>query len=394
MTTSVTTPSVEELVARVEPVIRAHAATAEAERRLAPEAMHAIVEAGLLQSLVPRAYGGLEMDALTALRLFEAIARIDSAAGWITANSSIVATLPMLLPSEGAAELFAQPRAMLAGGWFPPGKAEPVQGGYRVSGQWAFGSGSNYATWLTGQALVSENGAPRLGPDGNPVAMIVWVRAGEAEVLDNWDTLGMRGTGSHDFRVADVFVPERRTWTIAPLTGLPPAYAGPTYRLGLWQIGPLNAMVALGIARAAVEDAIALAATKTPSYTQMGLADRPIVQDRIARARAAVEAGRSYVERAVQQAWDHVVQTGKLIDLEHGIPMALAGCHGHEAACQAVDLVHSVVGTTGIRAEYRFQQYFRDVHTVSQHAFSSPSRFESLGKILLGRESDWGFYYL
>jgi alkylation response protein AidB-like acyl-CoA dehydrogenase len=334
------------------------------------------------------------MEPVEALRLFEAVSRIDSAAGWITANSSGIATLPMLLPAEGGAELFSQPRTLLAGGWFPPGKAEPVQGGYRVSGQWAFGSGSNYASWLTGQVLVYDNGTPRLGLDGHPVAMIIWMRADEAEVLNNWNTLGMRGTGSHDFRAADVFVPERRTWTIAPITSLPPAYAGPLYRLGLWTVGPLNAAVALGIARAAVEDAIALAATKTPSYTQTGLADRPVVQDRIARARAHVEAGWSYVESAVTKAYEHTLQTGERIGVEYGIPMALAGSHGHEAAAQAVDLIHSVVGTSGIRAEQRFQQYFRDVHTVSQHAFSSPSRFESVGKLLLGRESDWGFYYL
>lgn len=394
MTTQASTPSVEELVAQVEPTIRRYAAAAEAERRLAPETVAALLDAGVMQTWVPRAYGGREMDPLPALRLFEEIARIDSAAGWIAANSSGIATLPMFLPAEGGAELFSQPRTLLAGGWFPPGRAEPVQGGYRVSGRWAFGSGSNYATWLTGQALVYDNGAPRLGPDGNPVAMIVWMRADEAEVLDTWHTLGMRGTGSHDFRVSDVFVPERRTWTIAPVTGLPPAYSGPLYRLGLWFVGPVNASVAIGIARAAVEDAIALAGAKTPSYTQTALADRSIVQDRIARARAAVDAARSYVEKAVGQAWQHTQETGKLISMEYGIPMALAGSYAHEATCQAVDLVQSVVGTTGIRAEQRFQQYFRDVHTVSQHAFSSPSRFESVGKILLGRESDWAFYYL
>jgi alkylation response protein AidB-like acyl-CoA dehydrogenase len=389
-----TTATPEDLVAQVEPVLRQYAGRAESERRLAPQAVNAILDAGLLKSLTPRAYGGFEMEPVAALRLFEAVSRIDSAAGWITANSSGIATLPMLLPAEGAAELFSQPRTLLAGGWFPPGKAVPVQGGYRVSGRWAFGSGSNYATWLTGQALVYDNGTPRLGPDGNPVAMIIWVRADEAEVLDNWDTLGMRGTGSHDFRADDVFVPERRTWTIAPITGLPEAYAGPLYRLGLWVVGPINASVALGIARAAVEDAITLAASKTPSYTQTGLADRPVVQDRIARAQAQVEAGRSYIESAVTKAWEHTLRTGARIGPEYGIPMALAGSYGHEAAAQAVDLVHSVVGTSGIRAEQPFQQYFRDVHTVSQHAFSSPSRFESVGKILLGRESDWGFYYL
>jgi len=224
--------------------------------------------------------------------------------------------------------------------------------------------------------------------------MIVWMRASEARVLDNWNTLGMRGTGSHDYVVNDAFVPEHRTWRIGPLGDLPPAYAGPLCRLGIWWVGPLNASVALGIARAMVEDAIALAATKTPSYTMTGLADRPVAQDRIARAKAAIDAGMSYIERSVQRAYEHTLMSGDRIGVEQGIPLALAGSYGHEAANQAVDLVHSVVGTSGIRAEQRFQQYFRDVHTVSQHAFSTPSRFESIGKLLLGRETDWAFYTL
>ncbi len=394
MPTSDAMRAVDDMLAQVEPVLRQYAAQAEAERRLAPEAIEALHDAGVFRSLLPRAYGGLELDPLSALRLFEAIAHIDSAAGWISANQSGISTLPMLFPAACGEELFAQPRTLLAGGWFPPGKAEPVQGGYRVSGQWAFGSGSNYADWFTAQALVFENGAPKLGPDGNPIPLIVWVRASEARVLDNWNTLGMRGTGSHDYVVDDAFVPEHRTWRIGPLGPLPPAYAGPLYRMGIWIVCPYNGAIALGIARAAVDDAIALAATKTPSYTMTGLADRPVVQDRIARAKATIEAGMSYIERSLQRAYEHTLASGQRIGVEQGIPLALSGSYGHEAANQAVDLVHSVVGTSGIRAEQRFQQYFRDVHTISQHAFSTPSRFESVGKLLLGRETDWAFYTL
>jgi indole-3-acetate monooxygenase len=392
MTTIALSP--EQIVAQIEPVLREYAAVAEAERRLAPEAMNAMIESGVFRTWVPRAYGGLEMDPLPALRMFEAIARIDSAAGWLAANQSGVASLAMLMPAEGSAEMFTDPRAVCAGGWFPPGVAVPVQDGYRVTARWSFGSGCQYATWLTGQALVHENGALRLGPDGNPEAIIVFFPAHEAEILDGtWKTLGMRGTGSNDYRISDVFVPERRVWRVGPLGELSEAYSGPFYRLGIWTVGPINAAVALGIAQAALDDFLRLAETKTPSYTQTALADKPVVQERIARARAYVEAARSYVERTVSDAWEFV-QGGRAIDMEHGIPMALAGSFAMEAAGTAVDLVHASAGTSAIREEQRFQQYFRDVHTVSQHALSSPARFESLGKLMLGRECDWAFYYL
>jgi alkylation response protein AidB-like acyl-CoA dehydrogenase len=393
MTTTQALPAVEELVARVEPVLREYAPAAEAGRRLAPEAMNALIDAGLMRVWIPRAYGGMEMDVVPALQLFERVARIDSAAGWLVANQNGLSTLGALFPEEATAEIFADPRVVCAGGWFPPGMAAPVQGGYRVSGQWAFGSGSNYATWLTGQAFVHEDGAPRLGPDGNPVALIVFFPAAEAEVLDNWRTLGMRGTGSHDYRISDVFIPERRTWMVSPVDASNPAYVSPLPRLGLWLVGPVNASVALGIAQAAVDDLVALAATKVPSYTQTGLADKPVVQERVARAQAYLDAGRRSVYGSVQDAWEFA-RSGARVGMAQGIPVALAGSFAIEAACTAVDLVHASAGTTGIRDEHRFQQYFRDVHTLSQHAFSSASRFESLGKLLLGRESDWAFYYL
>ena len=382
----------DKMVAEVEPVLRKYAAQAEADRRLAPEAINAIVEAGLMRTWTPRAYGGLEMHPVPAFKMFEAIARIDSAAGWIVANSSTIASFSWF-PVEANKEMRADLRGFPAGSWFPPGTAEPVEGGYRVSGQWSFGSGCNYANWLTGQALVTENGVPKIGPDGKPIALIVFFRASEATIIDTWHTLGMRGTGSNDVRIEQVFIPERRCWTIAPLTVTDPAFSGPLYRLGLWIAGPLNASVALGIARAALDDFIELAKKKTPSYTQTGLADRPAIQERVARAQALIDAGSSYIETATRTALDFVMD-GRKIDIEHGSGLALAGSFAHDAACEAVDLIHACAGTTAIRQEYRFQQYFRDVHTVSQHAFSCWNRFESIGKLMLGRESDWAFYYL
>ena len=203
----------------------------------------------------------------------------------------------------------------------------------------------------------------------------------------------MRGTGSCDMKLTDVFIPERRTFILGPFDNPGSAYRGPLYAFRLWLAGPPIASVALGIARAALDDFIELAGRKTPSYTQVALGDRSTIQDRVARATAMLEASRAYLYRALDDAWDHL-QTGARISPEHGIPVQLASCHAVETAGRAVDLVHASVGTTGIRNEHRFQQYFRDVHTVSKHAFGSPDRFESVGKLLLGKASDWAFFYL
>jgi alkylation response protein AidB-like acyl-CoA dehydrogenase len=169
-------PVVDDLVAQLEPVLRQHAATAEADRRLTPEAMAALIDAGVMRSLLPKSLGGLELDYLSALKLFEELSRIDSAAGWVGLIAAGIPIFAGLLPSAAAEEMLADPRVVCVGAWFPPGTAEPVQGGYRVTGQWAFGSGSNYATWFTGQALLTDQGVPRLGPDGHPLALIVFFR--------------------------------------------------------------------------------------------------------------------------------------------------------------------------------------------------------------------------
>jgi len=214
---------VGDLVKRVEHVLRDSAATSEAERRLAPEAMQALIDAGILRALLPAAYGGAELGLIPGIQLVEELSYIDSAAGWVTTICAGVPVLTGVLPQKGADEMFADPHAVCCGAWFPPGSAEPVQGGYRVTGHWSFASGSNYATWLTGQAFVTENGAPKIGANGMPAALILFFPAGEAEIIDNWNVLGMCGTGSHDVRVSDIFVPEHRVWTIGPWASVNPA---------------------------------------------------------------------------------------------------------------------------------------------------------------------------
>jgi alkylation response protein AidB-like acyl-CoA dehydrogenase len=219
------------------------------------------------------------------------------------------------------------------------------------------------------------------------------VPAAQAEVIDHWDTLGMRGTGSHDVQVQDVFVPTHLAWPLGPYAPVNPAFTDALTRMGLWWFSPLVASVSLGIARAALADLVELAQAKTPSYAQTALADKPVVQDKLARARATLDAGRAYLYTALADA-EEAVRTEPRLTIAQGIPLALAASHAVEAVKETVNLVHACAGTSGIRAEQRFQQYFRDVHTISQHAFVSPARFESVGKLVLNRESDWPFYYL
>jgi alkylation response protein AidB-like acyl-CoA dehydrogenase len=335
----------------------------------------------------------LELDPITAFRLFEELSRLDGSTGWVVGNAGLGPYVSQMLPDEGAAEVLADPRTVIAGVYNPPGAASPVQGGYRVTGRWPFGSACHFSNWLTAPCLIMDGDAPQLGPDGNPLLLNVFFRCDEAEILDTWHTMGMRGTGSADFAAKDVFVPERRSFVLGPFDHPGSAFTGPLYRCGLWLDPVRIALTGLGIARAALDAFMELANTKTPTLMQTALADRSSVQDGVARARALIDAARSYVYTVVSDAWQFV-QGGARITIAEGVPLGLAGSFGMQAAVQAVDLIYNMAGSTAFREEHPFQQYFRDVRTLSQHAIASAARFESLGKVMLGRQSDWLLYYV
>ncbi|OAI41487.1 hypothetical protein AYO38_03620 [bacterium SCGC AG-212-C10] len=386
----------EALASKVEamkPLIREHRGTAERERTLAAPVVEAMLDAGLLRAWVPKAYGGFELHPVEAVQLWESIAKEDAAAGWIASNQSAVAYLTQVLPESASASIWLESDALIAGGWFPPAPAVRVEGGFRVTGQWAFGSGCRYATWLTGQAIEMENGQPKLNEAGLPNLLIIFFPRADGDIIeDSWDALGMRGTGSNDIRVHDLFVPDAFTWSISPLD--PPApFRGPLYGMRLWFAAVPIAAVALGIASAALRDLMALASQKTPSYTTIGLADRSIVQDQLARVTAKVDAARDYLHSTLNRTME-LTSTGSPLTPDRGLHLQLASTHAIVACQEAVDTIQTLAGTTGIRESAPFERHFRDIHTLSQHAFGSGARFESVGKLLLGRESDWGFFYL
>jgi alkylation response protein AidB-like acyl-CoA dehydrogenase len=201
----------------------------------------------------------------------------------------------------------------------------------------------------------------------------------------------MRGTGSHDFEVTDVWVPQHHTAPFAPLTQRDQPYDGPLYRLTVWPVVALLAPPALGVARAALDDLLELARSKTPSYTRSALGQRQVVQRQLAEAEAILGAGRAYLYETFRDIWEAMVE-GAELDLAQKLRMQLAATHAMQAAAQVVNLVHAAAGASAIRNEYRFQEYFRNVHTMTQHAFTSASRYESVGAMMLGVESDWGFF--
>lgn len=387
--------SVDEIldrVAELEPMIRAASAQAEAERRLPGEVAEALAEAGCCRLFRPHARGGLQLDPVSGFKVIEKLSRIDSAAGWNITQANALETLGPWLSDEASEEIFASPDAVLAGSFFPPRRAIPVEGGYRLSGRTTFNSNCHNATWILGLAHIFDDGAERLDDDGEPVTLLTFFPKEEGEIIDNWDTLGMRGTGSHDVEVEDRFLPAERAVRFEPLKQPSAAYSGPFHRLTIWPGIACDAVPALGIAQAAINDFLDLAGKKTPSYTTTAVKDRPVVQMRYAKAVARLESARAYLYEVFDAAWQGALD-GRYLDLDARARLQLACSHVPIAAAEAVDLIHSLVGTAGIRNDKPFSRYFRDAHVITQHAYVSESRFTAVGQVAFGLEPDWGFLH-
>jgi alkylation response protein AidB-like acyl-CoA dehydrogenase len=393
MDTATDVETLHQGVEKIEPVLRENGPVAEQIRRLPDASVNAMREAGLYRMWTPKDLGGLEIDPVSGVDLFEKIARIDAAAGWNLYMSVTPSVFGMWLSDDGAREVFAG-EPTLAGALFPPASAVPAEGGYRVSGRVPFVSGCHAATWLILAAVVIEDGEPKRTADGVPVSLLAFVPRADAGIIDNWDTLGMRGTGSHDVEVTDLFVPENRAPVFAPFADDPPgsAFQGPLYRMVFWEAPPGLASIALGIARAAIEDVVQLARVKTPAYTGIPLRERPAAQSQIAQAEGHRAAAWAYLRETLAAAYATTCETGRILTIDQRRDIQLASCHAVQAAATAVRLVHEVAGSSAIRNSQPFAGHFRNVHTVTQHAFTSVSRYESVGQLMLGLPPEWPFF--
>ncbi len=361
------------------PLIAEHAAATEADRQLSGTVYQAMYDSGLFGMLAPKVYGGLELHPTECIQAWEAIARIDSAAAWNLVMNQAIAAYAAWLTPKGVAELFAAGIPTMAGALNPPGKAVRVEGGWRITGQVPFGSGCHHAQWLAMPA--KEEGAD--------ATFGAFFRRDSATILDTWHTLGMRGTGSADYVVTDLFVPEHLTVPVAPLQNPPPGFEGPLFRMWPWTAIIGEATVSVGVAGAAVDAAVALCKTKTPAYQGTALRDQQLAQFLMGKARARVEASRDTINRAAEFAYDDVERSGELLSIDAKIRLQLAVAFAAEACAEAVRYVNDVVGTSSIRLGQPFERHFRDAHTLLQHSSKSSPRYGSAGRLMFGLENDW-----
>ena len=362
-------------VRQLAPMVRDRAAEIEAARRLPPDLADAFTQAGLFRLVVPRSLGGLEVELRVLFETIEAMSAADGSAGWCLMIGASTAVLAPYLPEAGAKEIYGGDQEVVTGGALAPrGQGHVADGGYRVSGRWPFVSGVEHCSWLAG-GFLTEDGDFRMA----------YFPASDVEIIDTWDVSGLRGTGSHDMAVDDVFVPADRS--VALLTATP-RDPGPLYRFPIFGFLGLNvAAVALGIARAAVDELTKLATEKTPTMSGQRLADRNTTQADLGRATAALLAARAFFFGETAAAWEQA-ERGDEFDLEQRARLRLAAVHAARTAADVVDVMYDLGGGTSIYSASPLQRQFRDVHAVTQHIVVAPATYELGGRVLLGVEGD------
>jgi alkylation response protein AidB-like acyl-CoA dehydrogenase len=368
------------------PRIRALGPEIERQRRLPPELVAEMVEAGLFHVFVPRSIGGLGLDPLTASRVIEEVSMADGSAGWCVMLAAQSAAFAGFIEEEDA-------RAIWGGGGIVASTARPIGRAvshgeeFVVSGRWPFASGSSHATWFGGECTIYDGDQPRLDKDGNAVTKMLFVPRESVTVHDTWDTTGLRGTASNDFSMENVHVPMKRGFQMLVD---PPIHPSPLYGC-LSLVFITHASQALGVARGAIAAACEIGRAKPAWGNNQLLRDVTRFEEAIAEATAMVESARCYLYATAGELWETLTSGGESTPLMRS-RVHLAKSYAVRASVRALDLVHAAVGTSSLFTASPLERQFRDLHTAAAHVMVSPLTFESAGRVELGLEPSFPFF--
>jgi len=390
VTTSADLAGDRSVIARAEAVQSAVAAASdeiEQGRRLPPALLDKLHEAELFRLLLPRSSRGIETDPVTFFHVIETIAQADASTAWCLSQAGGCAMSAAYLDPPVAHAIFSDRRAVLAWGPGPRVKAVECEGGYKVSGVWAFASGGRHATWLGAHCpIFKADGSPKLDDNGLQVERTMLVRTEDVEWTDIWNTVGLRGTASDQFALKDFFV--RSDHSITREFERECREDGPLYRMGngtCYQVGFSG--VACGIARGALDCFLDLARNKVPRGGKSPLKDNAVVQSGLAQSEANLRAARAYLLQSMAEIWKHLC-AGTMIRVEQRMTVRMASTHAIHKAREAVDFAYNAAGATAIFDNHPLERRFRDIHTVTQQLQGRASHFETVGAWMMGAGAD------
>ena len=361
---------------KISEVARGLAVDNERERRLVPALVERLRDSGLMRAGALRTLGAAQAPPGIALECAETIARGDAATGWCVSIAITSSLLAGYLPEEGAAEALGDARTIAAGVWAPRGVARPVDGGFLVSGRWAFCSGITHSEYFFGGCVLVTGDEAEGAP---PVLRAVGIPVREMEILDTWHTSGLRATGSHDAVADDVFIPTHRT--ISLLDG--PVVDASLYRFPLFGYFALSiAAAALGNARGAIDDLLDLAGRKVALGARRTLAEKPMTQAAVGQAEAALRAARAFYYQAIDDAWQ-AAESGGPVSVELRTGLRLAATHAVRTSAEVARSMYDLGGGSSIYETSPLQRRFRDANTATAHMQVNPAMWETTGRVLL-----------
>jgi hypothetical protein len=366
-------------------LVVAQAGESERLRTIAPAVVEEMWASGLMPSFNPVAAGGVEPSFAEMIETWIEMAWQDGSFGWIgIANLPSSFAAAAYLPDEGFAEVFTanDNRVTMGGQFFPNGSGVSVDGGYRLTGSWSFGSGTGHSEYVCAGFFPMVDGQPVMGPGGLPDMQVAVIPREEVVFKDGWHVQGLKGTGSYDYGVEDVLVPVRRTFPLfssSPFRG-----SSAATRMGLMPVTAAgHASWALGVSKSMLDDVEELAATKFRMSDMASLASRPTFQKGLAHHVAAWRAARLLVLDAFGTA-EAAVAAGDELTPRLRADMRVAAVYATDVAREAAEWAHLAAGTTSIREGSRLERAFRDIYTGTQHAFISEKVAIDVAQIWLG----------
>lgn len=366
-------------------LVLAHAGESERLRTIAPAVVDEMWASGLMQSFNPVGAGGVEPSFEQMIETWIEMAWQDGSFGWIgIANLPSSFAAAAYLPDDGFAEVFTanDNRVTMGGQFFPNGQGIVVDGGYRVSGSWSFGSGTGHSEYVCAGFFPMVDGQPVMAPGGLPDMQVAVVPRADVVFKDGWHVQGLKGTGSYDYALDDVFVPSGRTFPL--FSRIPYRGSSPATRMGLMPVTAAgHASWALGVAKSMLDDVEELAATKFRMSDMASLASRPTFQKDLAHHVAAWRAARLLVLDAFATA-ESAVAAGDDLTPALRADMRVAAVYATDVSREAAEWAHLAAGTTSIREGSRLERGFRDVYTGTQHAFISEKVAMDVAQIWLG----------
>jgi alkylation response protein AidB-like acyl-CoA dehydrogenase len=379
------TEQILEGARKLVPEVEARAGEIASLRRLPADLVEKLRAAGVFRMPMPRAWGGPEMSPRAQTEVVEILSRADPSVGWCAMIGSDAGFYAAFLEESAARALYPGLDLVTAGLLQPAGRAERVAGGYRVSGRWAFGSGCTHADVIVGGCLVCEDGAPVLQPNGLPTWRIVMAPASAWQILDTWYTTGLAGSGSNDYTVEGLFVPEEHSFSLTE----PARRSEALYRFNGMFFANMDG-VPLGLARRAIDTARALAEQKLVLPDLVLLKDVPRARAALARAEMWLGAARAYTYETLDRVWQELQAHGAL-ERETRIALALSHVHAFRTAREVAQLMVDTAGTAAIYASSPLDRLLRDAITLSQHVVAQERMLETIGGVVVGAESPFPF---